>query len=114
MVMSSNPVVKELGAAAMPASKRVTAEHLSSGREDSRLIEIEGIVRSASVNEQFLTLELLAAGTRAKVEMWSLDREIVDRIVDARVRIRGVCGTAFNDKRQLIGFQISVQDPRKS
>ena len=30
--------------------------------------------------------------------------------MDARVRVKGVCGAIFNDKRQLIGLRLSVSD----
>ncbi|WP_410971940.1 hypothetical protein, partial [Salmonella sp. SAL4445] len=31
-----------------------------------------------------------------------------EHLIDAKVRIRGVCGALFNDKRQLLGIQIHI------
>jgi PAS domain-containing protein len=57
----------------------------------------------------FLDLGITSGNSRFKARVAQFDgaRNYSD-LVDATVALRGVCGTLFNDKRQLIGIQIFV------
>ncbi|MFN3408659.1 MAG: PAS domain-containing sensor histidine kinase [Limisphaerales bacterium] len=102
-----------LGEAPLPPARPVTYEQLASGREDSQFVEITGIVRAVSVdtNNALTTLELAAGGGRLRVYARRLPEPAADELVDARVRVRGVCTTQFNQQRQLFAIRLIVPRP---
>lgn len=98
----------ELGYAELPEPRRRTYEQMTSGQEDCQLAEIEGIVRS-------LTSEgvLLAMGNgRVEVGCSTALVDDLERLVDARVQLKGVVSGRFNEKRQWIAprFTVSSRD----
>jgi signal transduction histidine kinase len=105
--------VQTVGEAPLPAPKAVTYEQLASGVEDSQFVEITGIVRSARLleNSQYNLIEIVTGGGRLLVYAKKLPVSKSDELLDSTVRVRGVCSTKFNHKRQLFAIQLMVPRP---
>lgn len=95
-----------LGRTALPAPPRLTYEHLASGAEDCRYAEIEGVVRRVTD----IGLALAIGEGRIEVAIADYDSGPLERLVDARVRLRGVISGRFNQKRQWVGVRFTVVD----
>jgi signal transduction histidine kinase len=86
--------VRALGAAALPPATPVSYEELLAARFNSQRVELTGIIRSQRINPDvglnWLALELASGGGRVTI---NVTHEIVGHpeLVDARVRVRGVC-----------------------
>ncbi|MEI8079540.1 MAG: PAS domain S-box protein, partial [bacterium] len=96
----------------LPAPRRVSFEDLMTGREDSQWVEVEGLVRSAqrdAANQQILEIAT-GGGTLIAFVTGSTESNLA-QWVDSQVRVRGVCGTWFNKRRQLFGVRLMVASP---
>jgi hypothetical protein len=67
------------------------------------------VIRNASVSRGIATLEVVYARDRFSAYVPGLVHP--ERLLDARVAIHGVCGTLYNDRRQLRGIQLFVPGP---
>lgn len=105
--------IRVVGDAPLPAPKLVTYEQLASGKEDSQLVEITGIVRSVQFDEtaQHYLIEIATGGGRLSVYARQLPVERKDDLLDSTVRVRGVCSTQFNHQRQLFAIRLMVPRP---
>ena len=105
--------VKAVGQAPLPTAKAVTYEQLASGVEDSQFIEITGIVRSARLLEdsQYHLIEIATGGGRLLVYTKQLPVKQPEELVDSTLRVRAVCSTKFNHKRQLFAIRLMVPRP---
>ena len=106
-----HPRARVLGQAPMPRARRVTVEHLMSGRDDSEWVEIEGVVRSVKQNEQRVVLTIATGSGRLEAFLLGSSESEAAHLVDARVVLRGACGGIFNQKRQLLAVQLFVPSP---
>jgi signal transduction histidine kinase len=84
-------------------------DRILSGAEDSRLVDIEGVVRNAKAAWGVAALDVVCAKSRFSAYVPGLLHP--ERLLDARVGIHGVCGTLYNDRRQLRGIQLFVPGP---
>lgn len=102
--------VQVLGTAPLPRAKLVTYEQLASGREDSQLVEVAGIVRSVQLHEasQHHLIEIATGGGRLSVYARQLPVQRTEDLLDSTVRVRGVCSTQFNHRRQLFAIRLMV------
>ena len=103
-----NPKVTALGDAPMRRPHRVTLEQLTSGREDSQWVEIEGVVRSAGQENNQPIFTLAVAGGKLKARLPEGTTEALGQLVDAKVSVRGAVGGIFNQNMQLLGVQLFV------
>ncbi|HWF19312.1 MAG TPA: ATP-binding protein [Verrucomicrobiae bacterium] len=105
--------IEAVGQAPLPAPKIVTYEELASGVEDSQYIQFTGIVRSAKLQDdsQYNLVEIAAGGGRLLVYAKNLPVKKPEELVDSTVRVRGVCSTKFNHKRQLFAIRVMVPRP---
>lgn len=105
--------VSIVGAAPLPPPKVVTYERLASGKEDSQFVEIAGIVRSVSLDEasQHHLIEIATGGGRLLVFARQLPVKRTAELLDSTVRVRGVCSTLFNHRRQLFAIRLMVPRP---
>ncbi|MGA2182322.1 MAG: response regulator [Bryobacteraceae bacterium] len=93
-----------------PLPRRQTSlDRILAGTEDSRLVDIEGVVRNASADNGAALLDLVYAGHRFFAHAPGLVHP--ELLLDARVAIHGVCGTLYNERRQLVGIQLFVPGP---
>ena len=101
------PTIRVVGRAPLPRAKRADVERLLTGMEDSQWVETTGVVRAVSRNgdNQFL-LHLAAGRSRFSVVVPRFEGGTPTHLLDSLVRVSGVSGTLFNQKRQLIGVQL--------
>ena len=94
------------GHGALPAPLPARLEQLVSGRLDSQLVEITGVVRTASTDpDGHLFFDLAVGESRVPIIVpvrpgTPLPASIA---ADSQVRVTAVAGTRFNTRRQLIG-----------
>ena len=101
--------VRRLGSKPLPEPHRVSYEQLATGKEDSQWVEVRGVVRSvikSTMNRA--RVDLLVNGQRLTALVGRMDVTNAQRLVCATVRVRGVCRTRFNRKRQLRAPYLSV------
>ena len=102
------PTIRTLGAVGLPPPRPVPFQRLMTGAEDSQWVAIDGIVRGMRrATDGQLVLDLMSGGERLVVMVPEFgDQRLPETLIDAEVSVRGVCGSSFNQKGQLIGFQI--------
>jgi PAS domain S-box-containing protein len=102
--------IQVLGPAVFPAAQPVSYEELASGQEDSQFVEIHGIVRSVDFNaaEHYYHLKVATGGGFLTALSLSLPVADANSLVDAQLRIRGVCASRFNSQRQLFDLRLLV------
>ena len=108
-------IVRVLGEAALPATRPVSLDRLSTGAEDGQWIEIEGTVRWADTSNTMVTLVVASGQAQVDVMTPNYGKKQYLRLIDARVRIRGTAGPVFNQRRQLVGVNMytpSLDDVR--
>jgi len=108
--------VRVLGPGTMPSVAVSTYSDLEGGVRDAEWTEVRGVVQSAKVEtiweKSVLVLGLEIGGNEVAVRVFHFDATDVTRLVDARILVSGVCGTAYNDKRQFTGVRLFVGDSR--
>ena len=98
-----------LGEGAMPALPSLSLEELFTGNQDSNWVEAEGLVQTISQNEGHILLNLVSGPHKFKALLSrAADQPLPDYLIDAKVKVRGACGTVFNGRRQLISIQLFV------
>ena len=99
-----------------PRARVYTYAELVGGSQDAQWVGIRGIVQSASLetiwNRPVLLLTVEAGGGSIPVRVLRSAPGDERRLVDSLVRIDGVCGTSYNDKRQFTGLHLFVPDAR--
>ncbi|MDB6122956.1 MAG: histidine kinase [Pedosphaera sp.] len=100
------------GKSQLPEPRQVSFEHIITGQEACQWIEVNGIVRCVREDSrrERLEIEMVTGGSRlvAHVSDFGRSTNYSERLVDARVRIRGVCTTLFNRRRQLSNVRLLV------
>jgi signal transduction histidine kinase len=103
--------VRRLGAAPLPPPTRTTLAEVATGGFDADWVEVEGIVRDgqlvprvADPNGRGTLLVLAWADTRIRVRVQAeLD---VASLIDAKVRVRGICFNLHNTNRQFVSASL--------
>jgi PAS domain S-box-containing protein len=92
-----------LGQSPMPVPHRASFERMMSTAEDGRWVEVEGLVRAVYVEPDGgrLRFDLGVDGGRMLVQTPIYD-EVPVRLLDARVRVRGVGGAIVNSRHQIV------------
>lgn len=96
------------GSGALPEPKAISIEQLASGKEDSQWVQVEGIVQRVVEDWGHLVLDVVSGGSRLKARVLNYPEGAHDDLLDARVRVNGVAGTSYNNKRQRTGFHLLV------
>ncbi|HTV54504.1 MAG TPA: response regulator [Terriglobia bacterium] len=110
--VARNAHFRVLGRAPLPRAKPTTIEAMLSTREDSQWVEVDGIVREATRDtEGNLTLRLGAPGGEIPVYILGSRNLDPNKLVDAKIRVDGVCVSFFNQRNQLIGTGLDVPSP---
>ncbi|HEV2426287.1 MAG TPA: hypothetical protein VGZ29_15785, partial [Terriglobia bacterium] len=102
------PHYKSLGHAALPEPRPASFDALMSTREDSQFVQFEGVVRNATLLANRITLDVVGGGGHLSATILNPETLTPARLVDAKVRLRGVCGGIYNQKKQLTGVQLAV------
>ena len=108
----SKPEWKKIGNASLPTAKPVLIEELISGVEDSQRIEIRGVVRAVRIERSLLSVDLVSGGCRFHVFARTIPKLEMQKLIGARVRVRGTAAASFNAQlRRLIGVKIFAPLP---
>jgi PAS domain S-box-containing protein len=110
-----------VGPGAWPRAEAATYPELASGKLDSRLVTVRGMVRSIGREpprpdgQVRFILELATGGVSFQVRLHLADPGAAadlegDKLIDATVGLRGVCGGIFNGQRQLVGVVLHAPD----
>jgi PAS domain S-box-containing protein len=102
-----NPKIQILGEAPLPVPHKVSGEEFNTGVEDSRYVEVEGVVKSAAENPGGLLLHL-ASGTVTVRAFMLDDQPMPQDLVGAKVRAQGVSGGVYNPRNQFLGAMLLV------
>jgi signal transduction histidine kinase/CheY-like chemotaxis protein/HPt (histidine-containing phosphotransfer) domain-containing protein len=96
-----------LGTTALPQAPALTLDELFSGLHDSNWVEAEGIVQTVSSDDAHVMIGIVSGSHKFMALVPAVaGQPLPSKLIDARIKVRGVCGTIFNEKRQLIGIQI--------
>jgi PAS domain S-box-containing protein len=112
------PIVMEkgfrvLGQGEMPTPREMPFAHLLTGREDSQRILLAGVIRSAVVEAEHVHLEVADGNNLFAVLIpGGAEEKKLAELIDARVRLRGICATVFNQRRQIVGVKLFTQSLR--
>ncbi len=96
-----------LGTGKFPNAKPASLDQLLSGGEDGQWVELSGTLRRVKADGHHVAMQLHTPGgmltafiadtrTNLPLESW----------VDAEATLRGVCGSQFNQTRQIVGAQL--------
>ncbi|HEY1219016.1 MAG: response regulator [Bryobacteraceae bacterium] len=99
--------VRKIGPGLMPKPRQASLDELYTGREDSNWVQAEGNVAAVQEDQGVLQLTVVE-GVHTFVTYLDDAGPLAGRLLDARVRLEGVCGTLFNERRQLIGIHMFV------
>lgn len=92
----SAPTWRIIGHAPLPPAKPVLIENLESGVDDGARVEVSGVVRTARVDGQRLTVDLAVGGYRLQVCAKPPANRDLHSLIAARVRVRGTAATHYN------------------
>jgi signal transduction histidine kinase len=116
------PVIRELkvrvlGKGTLPETRIYPFGELAGGQQDSQWAGVRGIVRSVSIDrnswrETVLAMTVASGGGRFTVRVPIAREQNFSSWIDSDVLIAGVCGSLFNNNRQLIGVLFYVPDLR--
>ncbi len=105
----NRPRIQVIGKGELPKVSDSNLDRLLSGVEDGQWVGVTGIVRAALEEEGRSRLDLVWGNVRFSV-YFPARQTGVEKLVDSRVHVYGVCAPHFNGKRQLMGFQIMTPD----
>jgi len=99
------PSVQVLGPGVLPKPREASFDALVSTRDDSQWVEFNGVVRAVERQGNRLDLEVSGGGP---LQVHVLDARGLDgdHLLDARIRVEGVCGSNFNSKNQLVSVDL--------
>ena len=102
------PRYRVIGQAPLPKPKPADYDALISTREDSQWVQFEGIVRSGSLSQGRITLDIVGGGGHLKAYILNGAGLDPAKLIDAKVRLQGVSVGIFNQQGQLIGVQLDA------
>jgi signal transduction histidine kinase len=112
------PIIREqklrvLGSGKLPQAKIYPFTELAAGTQDSQWVQVRGIVRSASIDstswpETVLAMTVASGDGRFNVRVPIANGQDFSSWIDSEVTVEGVCGSIFNNQRQLIGVLFYV------
>ena len=107
----SGSEVRRLGPGAMPKPRPASLDTLFTGREDGNWVQAEGYV--AAVRQSGSAVQLtMVEGVHTFVAYLIEPGALAGRLLDARVRLEGVCATRLNERKQLVGIKMFVPGGR--
>jgi len=106
----ADPTFARVGHTSMPKPFSLSWQTLVSGKDDAGWVEAVGVVHSVSQLRAQHAFKLVVAGNGYSVQLPHTkdSDEYPGSLLDAQVRIRGVCGAVFNEKRQSVGLRFFV------
>jgi signal transduction histidine kinase/CheY-like chemotaxis protein len=105
----SAQAVSVSGHAPLPPAERPTIERLRAGVFDDQWIEIAGVVRSVGRDGENTVVGLRVGGTELPIRMAGGRGAVPDVLVNALLRVRGVCTVDVSDRGKPIGVRVLSQ-----
>jgi len=102
--------VRVTGVGKLPKPIRLTFDELLTGRGDSQWFSGDGVIKSAVLGKRRLDLYVATGGGKIRLIVLNPPKVDLQRFIEARVRFQGTVGAAFNNKRQLTGLLVFLQD----
>ncbi|HMD84157.1 MAG TPA: ATP-binding protein [Terriglobia bacterium] len=102
------PRIRVLSRAPLPVASMASFSQLTSTSTNSRRVQVEGIVLDVTKQGEQLRLTLEVDGGTVNVPIALAPGPIPANLVDAKVRIQGVCGATSNKKNQLIAVRVCL------
>lgn len=103
-----------IGEDALPAPENVSVRKLMTGNFDSQWVLLKGLVRKQVVEANQTRLAIYSGDGVIQAVVRTEPGELeTASLVDAAVAIRGVCTTAFDDRRRLQGVELQVSSWRE-
>ena len=105
---------KRIGSGPLPEAKRMPLERLLSGREDGQRVEVEGVVHDVSAPDEFgdSKVMLMIDGHPCRVASERGRQLDASKLVDARVRVRGILVPLPNLRAEVAGLRMVVMGAR--
>ena len=105
--------VTVLGKGTLPSARLFQLGELTGGAQDSQWIALQGVVRSATPRtiwgHEVLVLGVdVGGGNLVVAHILDFSHARWGQLYGSTVKLRGVCGTIFNDKRQFVGIRMFV------
>ena len=106
----ANPKLRFIGRGPLPRPVDLSVEQLFTGIADSTLVRVHGIVHSVR-KEGARTVLTAGWGTYRFQALFAGAPDLPQALIGAEIVVEGVCGAVTNERRQLLGIEISVGDP---
>lgn len=105
---------RRIGSGPVPISKRVPLERLLSGSEDGQRVEVQGVVQDVSTPDEFgdSKVTLMIDGHPCRVASENGSQLDASKLVDARVRVRGILVPLPNLRAEVAGLRMVVMGAR--
>ena len=103
--------IRILGQNQLPPAKVVSVERLLSGAESIERVEIGGVVQSCipfTRETWLMRIETHAGYFMARIKLKNMD---ASRLIDARVKVRGMVGSAYNGRSEFLRPNIWINGP---
>jgi signal transduction histidine kinase len=99
-----------IGRGPLPEARRRPLESLLSGREDGQLVEVEGVVQAVAPPDRFgdSRVMLMVDGHPCRIASENGRELDARRLVDARVRVRGILVPLPNLRAEVAGLRMNV------
>ena len=112
------PIVEQaritvLGSSTLPAAPRVNFARLATGAEDAQWVEVEGVVQSVRASGGNVSVDLSMPDGVIRATTVEDPKVDFDRLLDAKIRLRGAAAPLFNNTRQMIGARLFFPDIRQ-
>lgn len=105
--------IEVIGKGQLPPPAKSSNNDIFNGHEDSQWIAVNGIIKSVRYDDNLnsVLLQLDMAGRSIDVYVVEeKEQELPFHLLGASVYIEGVAGADFNQKRQLLGIRLFVQE----
>lgn len=102
------PQWRVVGHAGLPRPVSVSYDDVATGSFDGQWVQMDGVVRSfiQQAEGNVLVIDVATPTGMFKVRVPNYRDPFPMELVDARVRFEGVCGAAFNTRRQLVAIHL--------
>ncbi|MDB6130878.1 MAG: hypothetical protein JWM04_1985 [Verrucomicrobiales bacterium] len=106
-VVDQYPTITELANPVKISPRSLSLDQAWTGHYDAEYSQMKGIVRSVSINDQNLIIEVAAQTGKFEVVVHrGRESPLINDLVDAEITATGVCGPLFNATKQLVGIHM--------
>lgn len=101
---------RRVGSGVLPTARKVPLERMLSGSEDGQLVEVEGVVQEVSPPDGFGDSKVMLMVDGHPCRVASENGRLLDaaKLVDARVRVRGILVPLPNLRAEVAGLRMNI------